>query len=81
MMPESKNFDNNLSLSIYYASFQLKKNFLPGQRFCPRQIATVNCFFPVMTTVDQISRFLNLARCEIHVVKSREIARSREIEF
>ena len=41
MMPESKNFDNNLSLSIYYASFQLKKNFLPGQRFCPRQIATV----------------------------------------
>ena len=41
MMPESKNFDNNLSLSIYYASFQLKKKFLPGQRFCPRQIATV----------------------------------------
>ena len=41
MMPESKNFDNNLSLSIYYASFQLKKIFLPGQRFCPRQIATV----------------------------------------
>ena len=31
-------------------------------------------------TVDQISRFLNLARCEIRVVKSREIARSREIE-
>ena len=45
MMPESKNFDNNLSLSIYYASFQLKKNFLPGQRFCPRQIATVKDFF------------------------------------
>ena len=42
MMPESKKFDNNLSLSIYYASFQLKKIFLPGQRFCPRQIATVN---------------------------------------
>ena len=34
----------------------------------------------VVYTVDQISRFLNLARCEIHLVKSREIARSREIE-
>ena len=49
MMPESKNFDNNLSLSIYYASFQLKKIFLPGQRFCPRQIATVKAIVMVAT--------------------------------
>ena len=35
----------------------------------------------VLITVDQILRFFNLARCEIHVVKSREIARSHEIEF
>ena len=38
----NKNFDNNLSLSIYYASFQLKKKILPLRMFCSRQIDTVN---------------------------------------
>ena len=57
MMPESKNFDNNLSLSIYYASFQLKKIFLPGQRFCPRQIATVNILFPIVYFIEDDSLF------------------------
>ena len=34
-----------------------------------------------MITVDQILHFFNLTRCEIDEVKSREITRSREIEF
>ena len=31
--------------------------------------------------VHQISHFFNLARCEIDIVNSREIVRSREIVF
>ena len=47
---------------------------MSNQIFC----YTIYVYY-VTSTVPQISRFLNLARCEIEAVKSREIARSREI--